>query len=87
VTSSTLVQYFNQTNEYKIPPRHMGLVHTKDNPQTLNLRSFYLRDDYVASIAASLRQAPILRKVILAECGLNDKRAITILNNINLAMV
>ena len=68
-----------------IAPKSSGFVHKKafDLPQDLNLKSFYLRDDYIESISKGLQAARIIKDLHLSRVGLNDKRAMTILESMN----
>jgi len=62
-------------------PKGMGFVRTKDHERAdcLNFRSFYIRKEQAASVAAGLRTARFIKKLNLRNCGLTDENFKSIL--------
>lgn len=54
--TTPLVSYFGEVRNKGIAPKGTGFVHRKagDLPHDLNMKSFYLRDDYIDSICKGL---------------------------------
>jgi hypothetical protein len=50
-----LVNYFNEALNKNLIPRGMGLVHRKDDVHQVNLKSFYVRDDYMNAFTKGIR--------------------------------
>jgi hypothetical protein len=52
-----MVNYLKEVEDKNIFPRGMGFVHRKDNVKEINLKSFYVRDDYIVAISKGINVA------------------------------
>lgn len=79
-----LVTYLKEIEDRNIFPKGMGFVRRRSNINDLNLKSFYIRDEYVEAIKKGLSLSTVISIINLDNVGLNSKRAIAILEGIQI---
>lgn len=82
INKDPLVEYLNNVDRKGVLPRGMGFVHRRDNVKEANIKSFYVRDEYIEAFSQGIHVAQVIQEVNLRRIGLTTNRALKILESL-----
>ena len=82
-STSHLVTYFNEISNKCHIPKGLGMIHRKDEVNSLNMKGVLIDEIHANALANGIGRAKFVDKIILRNCGMTDKEGIKLIKSMN----
>ena len=78
--ATPLVEFLHKVSKEKMLPKGLGFVHRKGKPNEMNLKSFYMGDDYAEALSLGLEISKFTNTLNVSRNNLSKRGVYAILN-------